>query len=73
MTRPPLEVADLVRAAGTTFFERSRHWIRWTHRKVLLAIARCRTPALGGHIDECSRCGHRATISYNSCLMGSFF
>jgi hypothetical protein len=45
MTRPPLEVADLVGAAGTTFFERSRHWIRWTHRKVLLAIARCRTDA----------------------------
>jgi Transposase zinc-binding domain/Putative transposase len=40
---------------------------RWTHIKVLLAIARCRTAALGGHIDECTRCGHRATISYNSC------
>src|SRR5204863_10070163 len=37
------------------------------HIKVLLAIARCRTAALGGHIDECTRCGHRATISYNSC------
>jgi hypothetical protein len=35
---------------------------------VLLAIARCRTAALGGHIDECVRCGHRATISYNSYL-----
>jgi hypothetical protein len=34
---------------------------------VLLAIARCRTAALGGHVDECTRCGHRATISYNSC------
>ena len=67
MDRPPLEVADLVRAAGTAFIERSRPWIRWTHIKVLLAIARCRTAALGGHIDECSRCGHRATISYNSC------
>jgi len=33
----------------------------------LLAIERCRTAALGGHIDECSRCGRRATISYNSC------
>jgi len=33
---------------------------------VLLAIARCRTAALGGHLDECTRCGHRA-ISYNSC------
>ena len=38
-----------------------------THIKVLFAIARCRTAALGGHIDECTHCGHRATISYNSC------
>src|SRR5271167_382829 len=67
MSRLPLEVADLVRAAGTAFIERHRKWIRWTHIKVLLAIARCRTAALGGHIDECTRCGHRATISYNSC------
>jgi len=67
MIRPPLEVADLVRTAGTAFIERNRQWIRWAHIKVLLAIARCRTAALGGHIDECTRCGHRATISYNSC------
>jgi Transposase zinc-binding domain len=66
MIRPPLEVADLVRTAGTAFLERNRQWIRWPHIKVLLAIARCRTAALGGHIDQCSRCGHRATISYNS-------
>jgi hypothetical protein len=67
MTRPPLEVADLVRTAGSPFIERNRHWLRWAHIKVLLAIARCRTAALGGHIDECTRCGHRAAISYNSC------
>src|ERR1700693_3401691 len=67
MSRPLLEVADLVRSAGAAFIGRNRNWIRWTHIKVLLAIARCRTAALGGHIDECTRCGHRATISYNSC------
>jgi len=67
MSRPPLEVADLIRTAGATFIERNRKWISWKHVKVLLAIARCRTAALGGHLDECSRCGHRATISYNSC------
>src|SRR5712691_4901197 len=66
MDRPPLEVADLVRAAGDAFIERSRKWITWKHVKVLLAIARCRTAALGGHLDECTRCGRRA-ISYNSC------
>jgi Putative transposase/Transposase zinc-binding domain len=66
MSRPPLEVADLIRTAGTAFLERNRHWLSWKHLKVLLAIARCRTAALGGHLDECTRCGHRA-ISYNSC------
>ena len=66
MSRPPLEVADLIRTAGVAFLERNRHWLSWKHVKVLLAIARCRTAALGGHLDECTRCGHRA-ISYNSC------
>jgi len=66
MSRPPLEVADLIRTAGSAFLERNRHWLSWKHIKVLLAIARCRTAALGGHLDECTRCGHRA-ISYNSC------
>src|SRR6516162_6458933 len=66
MSRPPLEVADIIRAAGDAFIERNRHWLGWKHVKVLLAIVRCRTAALGGHLDECTRCGHRA-ISYNSC------
>jgi hypothetical protein len=66
MTRPLLEVADLIRAAGTAFFEHSRKWFTWLHLKVLTAIVCCRTSALGGHIDECSNCGHRA-ISFNSC------
>src|SRR5882762_9873955 len=67
MSRPPLEVADLIRTVGAAFVERNRQWLSWKHIKVLLAIARCRTAALGGHLDECTRCGHRATISYNSC------
>src|SRR3974390_3952090 len=67
MSRPPLEVADLRRAAGAALIEQTRPWIRWSHFKVMLAIARCRTAALGGHVDECTRCGYRATISYNSC------
>ena len=66
MPRPPLEVADLIRIAGEKFVQRSRKWFRGQHLKVLNAIERCRTAALGGHLDECSRCGHRA-ISYNSC------
>ena len=60
-------MADIVRCAGQGFIERSRRWITWQHQKVLLAITRCRTAALGGHRDRCSACGHTSAISYNSC------
>jgi hypothetical protein len=66
MPRPPVEVADIVRAAGESFFQNSRNWFTWLHLKVLNAILRCRTAALGGHLDACSKCGHEA-ISFNSC------
>lgn len=66
MVRPPLEVADVIRAAGPSFIDRSRSWLNRLHLKVLTAIARCRTAALGGHVDQCTRCGCRA-ISFNSC------
>lgn len=59
-------MADIVRYAGQGFIEGSRRWINGQHEKVLLAITRCRTAALGGHRDQCSGCGHTA-ISYNSC------
>jgi hypothetical protein len=66
MNQPPVEVADIIRACGASFIERSRRWLHWSHVKVLNAIARCRTAALGGHRDQCPQCGHQA-ISYNSC------
>jgi hypothetical protein len=66
MPRPPLEVADIIRAAGDSFFDGRQKWFTWRHLKVLNAIVACRTAALGGHIDACSRCGYRA-ISFNSC------
>ena len=66
MSRPPLEVADIVRARGRRFVENNRRWIHWIHLKVLLALVRCRTAALGGHRDQCPGCGYQA-ISYNSC------
>jgi len=66
MTRPPWEVADIIRWAGGKFLERYCDSLTWTQLKVLRAIARCRTAALGGHRDQCVRCGHQA-ISYNSC------
>jgi len=66
VNRPPLEVADIIRAVGRSFSEKNRSWLTGLHRKVLSAIERCRTAALGGHKDQCSRCGYQA-ISYNSC------
>ena len=66
MIRPTLEVADIVRTAGNRFWEKYRSHLAWPHRKVLDAIVRCRTAALGGHLDQCVRCGHQA-VSYNSC------
>jgi hypothetical protein len=66
MTRPTLEVADILRACGSSFLERHGSHLASQHRKVMDAIVRCRTAALGGHLDRCSGCGHQA-ISYNSC------
>ncbi len=63
MNRPPFEVADIVRAAGKSFIDNNRSRLTWQHLRVLRTIERCRTAALGGHLDQC---GHQA-ISYNSC------
>jgi hypothetical protein len=67
MIRPPLELADIVRTYGTAFIDHHRHWLKALHLKVLRAIVACRTAALGGHVEQCDSCGHKA-IAYNSCL-----
>ena len=59
-------MADIVRATGNGFWEQQQTHLAWPHRKVLDAIVRCRTAALGGHRDQCANCGHQA-ISFNSC------
>jgi len=59
-------VADIIRAAGSAFFEGRHKWLSWLHVRVLLAILRCRTALLGGHVDACLQCGYQA-VSYNSC------
>ncbi|HKF04521.1 MAG TPA: IS91 family transposase [Candidatus Sulfotelmatobacter sp.] len=66
MTRPALEVADILRAQGDHFLDRYRSSFDFQQRKAFRAIQRCRTAALGGHVDVCSQCG-RQEISYNSC------
>ena len=64
--RPALEMADIVRAAGRSLLEQSSRCLIWSQVKVLRAIERCRTAALGGHRDRCLDCDRRA-FSYNSC------
>jgi hypothetical protein len=66
MSRPAVEVADILGAHEARFLDKNRSWLSFQQLTVLRAIARCRTAALGGHLDSCSRCGHQA-ISYNSC------
>jgi len=67
VTKPPVEVADIIRAAGKSFIAKHRSWLTRQHLKVLSAIKRCRTAALGGHLDQCTGCGQTVTFSYNSC------
>ncbi len=66
MKRPPWEVADIIRKSGRRFIDHFVKSLTWPQVKVLNAIERCRTAAMGGHRDQCERCGHQA-ISYNSC------
>ena len=70
VSRPPFEVADIVRRLGDRFLEMHRAWLTSQHRRVLRALVQCRTAALGGHRDRCEACTQPA-FSYNSCLMGS--
>ena len=58
------EVADVVRGYGVEY--RQSHRLSAEQRKVLRAIANCRTAALGGHVEQCESCGEKR-ISYNSC------
>ena len=66
MARPQLELADIFRQYGEEYRNKYGRVMSSEHRRVMQAIERCRTSALGGHVDECDACGHRV-ISYNSC------
>lgn len=67
MSRPAMEVADILRAQGHPFLEHYQSSFSYQQLKAFRAILRCRTAALGGHIDVCLKCGHEQGISYNSC------
>jgi hypothetical protein len=69
MSRPALEVADIFRSHGVAWRHTHAGHLSLEQLKVMSAIERCRTAALGGHVARCGDCAH-TTIAYNSCLMG---
>ena len=71
MSRPSLEIADIFRDHGAAWRDANRGHVSLQQMKVMTAIERCRTAALGGHVARCENgaCGH-TVIAYNSCLMG---
>ncbi len=66
MVRPPLEVADIFRAHGPAWRRAQAGHLSLGQLKVMSAIERCRSAALGGHVLRCQGCGH-IHIAYNSC------
>jgi hypothetical protein len=62
-----LVVADILRAWAGRYVERSRARVSWPQHKVMRAIERCRTAALGRHRDRCTGCGKDFGFSFNSC------
>jgi len=58
------DLADIFRQYGPSY--RLAHKLPLNQLRTMDAIERCRTAALGGHIDACEACGH-LKISYNSC------
>ena len=66
MARPALEVADIFRANGPAWRRANAGHISLGQLKVMSAIERCRTAALGGHVARCEKCAHEH-IAYNSC------
>ena len=66
MARPKLEVADIFRQCGAQYRRKQKAHLSRAQRRVMRAIETCRTAVMGGHVNQCTQCGHRV-ISYNSC------
>jgi Putative transposase/Transposase zinc-binding domain len=61
-----IEVADILRRHGKAYLQAHGAHLGRVERRVMAAIAACRTAALGGHVEQCTDCGE-IRISYNSC------
>jgi Putative transposase/Transposase zinc-binding domain len=60
------EVAEVFRRYGYVYRQKHGGSLSTAQRRVMTAIVRCRTAALGGHVEQCDACGHQR-IAYNSC------
>jgi predicted Zn-ribbon and HTH transcriptional regulator len=58
------ELADIFRNYGDEY--RQHHALPLSHLRVMRAVERCRTAALGGHLQQCDACGFEHP-AYNSC------
>ena len=61
-----LEVADIFRQIGPAYRDEHADTLSRGQRRAMRDIERCRTAALGGHVEQCDACGHQR-ISFNSC------
>ena len=66
MRGPSLEVADILLDHGRAWRLANTGHVSLSQLKVMSAIERCRTAALGGHVARCADCAHEH-IAYNSC------
>jgi hypothetical protein len=66
MSRPPLDVAEVIRSCSDDFLARYGAALTPERRRALDDLTACRTAVLGGHVLGCPECGHQQ-ISYNSC------
>ncbi|MCP4045537.1 MAG: IS91 family transposase [Gammaproteobacteria bacterium] len=66
MSHPALEVADIFRAHGPVWRKSQAGHLSLGQLKVMSAIERCRSAALGGHVLRCQAC-EQIQVAYNSC------
>ncbi|HEX5140108.1 MAG TPA: IS91 family transposase [Dehalococcoidia bacterium] len=66
MSRPALEVADILRTHLDDLLALRGGRLTGAEGRVVRALLACRTAALGGHVLRCDHCAHEV-VAYNSC------
>jgi hypothetical protein len=66
VTRAHLELADVFKALDSGLSKIDTLAVSCQQRRAIRDIIQCRSAALGGHVEQCSQCGHQQN-AYNSC------